>query len=105
LLTSSITAGLNFINILRAAFTLADPECIKRQSLHQYLLALLGSMSAKAARRTLMKLTSGAAATKAPKRITLIGQLSEFPPRHEIPDQPNQLSLEVSETISKNFLK
>jgi len=35
------------------------PNAQKRQSHHQYLLALLGSTHAKAARRKLMKLTPG----------------------------------------------
>jgi len=50
-------SGVNFINVLQAAFASADPESIKKQLCHQYLFTLLGSASAKAACRTLMKLT------------------------------------------------
>jgi hypothetical protein len=49
------TSGLNFINVLRTAFTHAQ----KSQSSCQYLFTLLGSTGAKAARRTMMKLTPG----------------------------------------------
>jgi len=47
--------GVNFINILQAAFTLTDPKSAKRQSSCQSLLRFL----AKAALRILMKLTPG----------------------------------------------
>jgi len=54
------TPGLNFINILRTAFTLVDPKSItKIQLSHKYLFTLLGSASVKAVRRTLMKLSPG----------------------------------------------
>ena len=51
------TPGLNFINILRTAFTLVDPQSIKIQLSHQCLFMLLGFTSVKAVRRTLMKLS------------------------------------------------
>jgi len=51
--------GLNFINVLRSAFTHVDPESVRIQSNPQYLFMLLGSTCAKAARRMLMKLTPG----------------------------------------------
>jgi len=35
------SAGVNFTNILRAAFTREDPKSIKIQSSYQYLFALL----------------------------------------------------------------
>jgi hypothetical protein len=44
----------HFINILRSAFTLVDPESIKNA---EHLDMLLGSAGIKAARRTLMKLS------------------------------------------------
>jgi len=50
-----IQPGLNFINILRTAFTHVDPECAKKQSSQQCHLALLGPTSVKAARKTLVK--------------------------------------------------
>ncbi len=50
-------SGLNFINVLRTAFTHADPESVRIQSNPQYLFTLLGSAHVKAVRRTLMKLT------------------------------------------------
>jgi len=42
---------------LRTAFTPIAPKSVKIQSSCQYLFTLLGSIGAKAARRTLMKLT------------------------------------------------
>ncbi len=51
--------GVNFFNVLRAAFALADPKCAKRHSSWQCRLALLGPTSVKAARKTLMKLRQG----------------------------------------------
>ena len=49
--------GVNFTNILQAAFTRADPKsAIKLLNLTVFF-ALLGSASVKAARRTLVKLT------------------------------------------------
>ena len=50
-------AGVNFTNILQAAFTCADPKsAIKLLNLTVFF-ALLGSAHVKAARRTLVKLT------------------------------------------------
>jgi len=54
-------SGLNFINILRTAFTLADPKSVKRYWRLDWVLTLLGSTRIKAVRRTLMKLTPGRA--------------------------------------------
>ncbi len=51
--------GLNFINVLRTAFTLVAPKIIRIQSNPQYLFTLLGSTCAKAVSRMLMKLTPG----------------------------------------------
>ena len=48
-----LTAGLNFINVLRTAFTHVEPECASQQC-H---LALLGPTSVKAACKTLVILT------------------------------------------------
>ncbi len=48
-------SGLNFINVLKAAFTCADPESTNSQIMS--LFAFWGSASAQAARRTLEKLT------------------------------------------------
>jgi len=44
---------------LRAAFTPVAPKSVRIQSSCQYLFTLLGSTGAKAAHRTLMKLTPG----------------------------------------------
>ncbi len=52
-----LTPCVNFINVLRTAFALVDPESVRTQSSHQYLLTLLGSTSVKAVRRMLMKST------------------------------------------------
>ncbi len=53
------TPGLDFINILRTAFTPVVPQSVRTQSSRQYLFTLLGPTSVKAVRRTLMKLTPG----------------------------------------------
>ena len=54
-----IRSGVNFTNVLQAAFTLADPKsAIKLLNLSVFF-ALLGSGRIKAARRTLVKLTPG----------------------------------------------
>ena len=49
--------GLDFINVLRTAFTPVVPQSVRTQSSRQYLFTLLGPTSVKAVRRTLMKLT------------------------------------------------
>jgi len=50
--------GVNFINVLRTTFTLADHKSVKKIQLsHKYLFMLLGSSSAKAVSKTLMKLS------------------------------------------------
>ncbi len=49
--------GVNFINVLRTAFVLVEPESIRTQSSCQYLFALLGSASVKAVYRMLKKST------------------------------------------------
>jgi len=38
-----LTPGVNFINVLLAAFSWEDPKRVKRQSSHERLYALLGS--------------------------------------------------------------
>jgi hypothetical protein len=50
-------SGLDFINVLRTAFTPVVPQSVRTQSSCQYLFMLLGPTSLKAVRRTLMKLT------------------------------------------------
>jgi len=49
--------GVNFINVLRAAFALADPKSTKKTDNLTDFFALLGSACVKAARRMLLKLT------------------------------------------------
>ena len=49
--------GVNSTNILRAAFTRADPKIVKKTVKLSSFIALLGSAHIKAARRTLVKLT------------------------------------------------
>ncbi len=53
------TPGLNFINILRTAFTLIDPKSVIKRDTDDLTVffTLSGSTSAKAVRRMLMKLT------------------------------------------------
>ena len=50
-------SGVNFTNILRAAFRHADPKSAKKTVRLSSFFALLGSGRIKAARRTLVKLT------------------------------------------------
>jgi hypothetical protein len=50
-------AGLNFINVLRTAFTLTDPKSVKKTIKWSSMFTLLGSTIVKAARKTLVKLT------------------------------------------------
>jgi len=59
LVTLSRPRGVNFINVLRAAFTRPDPKWAKRQSSHQCLFALLGPTRVKASCKMLMKLILG----------------------------------------------
>ncbi len=51
--------GVNFINVLQAAFTQADPKRVKKTVNLSVFFTLSGSVRAKAAHRTLMKLTPG----------------------------------------------
>ena len=51
------TAGINFTNILRAAFRCADPKSTKKTVKLSSFFALLGSAPAKAAHRMWVKLT------------------------------------------------
>jgi len=57
-----LSSGLNFINILRTAFTPVVPQSVRTQSSRQYLFTLLGPTCIKAVRRTLVKLTPDVAA-------------------------------------------
>jgi len=57
-------SGVNFFNILWAAFTCADPESIKNIVKLSVFFALSGSVHSKSAHRTLMKLTLGDNPTK-----------------------------------------
>ncbi len=49
--------GINFIKILRAAFSLADLKSAKKTENLTVFFVILGSGHVKASRRTLMKLT------------------------------------------------
>ncbi len=51
--------GVNFTNVLHAAFTLVDPEIVKKIDNLTVFFTLLRSVSVKAVRRTLMKLSPG----------------------------------------------
>jgi len=55
----NVNSGVNFINILWATFTPADPKSAKKTVKLSIFFALLGSALAKAAHRMLMKLTLG----------------------------------------------
>jgi len=52
-----LTPGLNFINVLHTAFTLVDPKSVKKIDNLIVIFTLLGSVSVKAVRITLMKLS------------------------------------------------
>jgi len=52
-----VTSGANFTNVLQAAFVKADPKSSKKTENLAVFFAHLGSARAKAACRTLMKLT------------------------------------------------
>jgi len=54
-----LTAGLNFINVLPTAFTCADPKTVKKTVKLSIFFTLSGSMSIKAVRKMLVKLTPG----------------------------------------------
>jgi len=53
------TPDFNVNNILRAAFTRADPKSAKKTDDLTVFFALLGSVRSKAAGNTVMKLTPG----------------------------------------------
>ncbi len=52
-------AGVNFTNILRAAFTCVDPKSAINTVKSSAFFALLGSLLVKAVRKMLVKLTPG----------------------------------------------
>jgi len=54
-----MSPGVNFINVLRAAFMLKDPKSAKKTVKFSDFFALLEYVRVKAARRMLMKLTHG----------------------------------------------
>ncbi len=56
-LVIGLSPGVNFIDILRAVFACAYPKCTKKTDNLTVIFALPGSVHAKTARRTLMKLT------------------------------------------------
>ncbi len=51
--------GVNFINVLRTAFTLVGPKSVKRYWQLDWVLTLWGTTGVKAVRRTLMKSSPG----------------------------------------------
>jgi len=55
----SSSPGLNFINVLRTAFMLADPKCSKKTFKLAVSFGALGPTNIKAARKMLVKLTPG----------------------------------------------
>ncbi len=54
-----LTPGINFINVLGAAFTHANPKSKKKAEDLTVFLALLGSACVEALCKTLMKSTTG----------------------------------------------
>jgi len=50
----ALMPGVNFINVLQAAFTSADPKSAKKTVKLSVFFALSGSARVKAGRRTLM---------------------------------------------------
>ncbi len=57
--SSFASSGVNFTNVLQAAFMLIDPESIKKIDNLTVFFTLLGSARVKAVRRMLMKLSLG----------------------------------------------
>ncbi len=68
-------AGVNFINVLRTAFTLVDLKSVRTQSSRQYLFTLYGSTSVKAVHRTLMKSTPDLKSAKKTDSLTVFFEL------------------------------
>jgi len=64
--------GVNFTNILCAAFTLVGPKSAKRHCQLGCLFAHTGSARVKAARRTLMKLSPGGGSDVASLKTTAV---------------------------------
>jgi len=58
-LARGTTSGVNFIDVLHIAFTIADPKSAKKTVKLSVFFELSGSVWAKAALETLMKLTPG----------------------------------------------
>ena len=56
---AAAAAGVDFTNVLQAAFTHADPKSAKKLLYLTVFFALLGSVQVKAAHRMLVKLTQG----------------------------------------------
>ncbi len=54
-----LQAWINFTNVSRATFVHEDPKSIKRHWLHDYLFALLGSASIKAAHKHVDEIEPG----------------------------------------------
>jgi len=54
---SAVQPGVNFANVLQAAFTSKNPKSTKSQLNHQFLFALLGSEDIKAVCKILVKST------------------------------------------------
>jgi hypothetical protein len=52
-----LTPGVNYTNVLCAAFTLLDPESVKKIDKLSVFFTLLGSSHVKAAHRMLTKLS------------------------------------------------
>jgi len=52
-------SGVNFINVLGAAFAPVDPKSVKRYWQLDWILMLLEAMCVNAVPRTLMKLSPG----------------------------------------------
>jgi hypothetical protein len=59
LVSEAARPGVNFINVLREAFMLTDPESARKTVKLSVFFVLLESERAKAACRTLMKLNPG----------------------------------------------
>ena len=78
-----LTPGVNFTNILQAAFTPADSKSGKKLLNLNVFFALSGSAGVKATRRTLMKLTPDlaipcSASTKSCRRFSFPRHRSDF---------------------------
>jgi len=104
-----VTLGSISSTYLREAFTLKDPKSPKRQSSDVCLFALLASRCAKAAHKTLVKLTPGVRVEHVhlvPEVAMLNGdEISATPPRWSVLAAATNLNHRIHIVKKQNFLE